>query len=921
MKQLRQLFVLVVAFLLAFTSFDVAPASAFTRVSNTDLMPKNRLVLHKNPNITNFNVTVTAGNPNRGSFNSRTKYGSFQQEYGYRSVQITKPSQNVDFYSSDMIVAEWGNVGTYDGQPINMRATFRDMKYASMFPIPSASGVNAGMVRNTAYIQISESPFSGFSYYNLSHLNVTYQFFNRSTGLLINVPGAFLTANSLNGFGTYQDGTPRTITGVDWDTGQSRTVADPGLGEFVQYDRESTVHVRTDTNIARRSHSGIPYTSPVYIGTSNHFVDTLGDETFTKNSASFLLTGSSHTFTFGSGKRNSAWAALSSGVLFRPEAEPLQKQVVSTSGANINGQDIPAGTTFRYRVTQRVHILGEDIVDKYASFTMRDDLPSGVTYQSARILDQYGNAVSSPGTISHSGGVVTYTASANMRLNVIQYEGERYTLEITVRANDVGGRTSIANTATRSINNDSGTSNTVTNVITPNSVPVPPPPVTTDPEEPPIYNITALHVHRNSGTVIRTEYAQVREGDTYSFSSYNNLTNGNGYRYIPLAPTTRSGVATGNHTVYLYYDLPLVDLGLRFTRIYTDERASGLPVTVEFDPTWIDASNPSQLSGYSANITFRNRGTGAAHTVTHPLTSMTYTGRLPASVLSALPANVNTASAQDFRDEFDVSFTVSNTTYIVARPETIRLHGYKASTKHIDATGTALSYTGAVMVQNTVGGSQQVFNETLSASTFRLPLLKTGYGFGLETSYTYTNNLTASTEISGLNGIPASNQPVNAVVDPRLIDSHVNFKNALNPTQDHPKGTVSLIGSGSRSGRLYSESYTLPHLKMESVTGNLFTMEQATAPDPRIRHALKDAGQRLFVPIWAELGTYDYRFESVGSRIGANKVRFTLRNDMTVHAHMFNHVDSGTPDDDELLLTPLSPEEAERSTDDWYKNY
>lgn len=920
MRLIKQVVILLLAFVLAFTSFEVRPAEAFTRISNTDLMPKNRLVLHKNPNITNFNVSVHAGSPNRGSTtNVLAQYRSFQQEYGYETIQITKPSSR-DFYMTDRIIAEWGNVGTFDGRPVDLRATFRDMSYASMFPRPSVSGAQAGLVRNNAYIQISESPFSGFVYFNLSHLNVIYQFFDRATGSLINTPGAYLTANSLNGFATYADGSPRTISGTDWDTGQQRTVTDPGLGEFVNYENESTVHVRTDTNLARRSHSGLPYTSPVYIGTSNQFVDTLGDETFTKNSASFLLTGSSHKFTFGSGKRHSAWAALSSGVLFRPEAEDPQKRVVSTTGANIENQDIPAGTTFRYRISQRVHILGEDISDKYASFIIRDDLPSGVTYQSARMLDSSGNPISSPGTISHSGGVVTYTANSNMRLNVMRYEGETYTFEITVRANSVGSRTTIENTATRSINNDSSSTNTVRNAVTPVVTPPPPPPVVTDPADPPVYNIRALHVHRATNTTIRTDYAQVEEGDTYSFSSYPNLTNADGYRYIPLAPTTRSGTAWGDTTVYLYYDLPLVDLGLRYTRIYTDERAAGLPVTVEFDPTWIDASSPAELAGYTATIQFRNRGTGATHSVSHPLTSMRYTGRLPASVLSPQPTNAN-APAQDYRDEFDVSFTVSNPTYIVARPDTIRLHGYKASGKHIDATGTSLSYTGVVMVENTVGGSQRLSNETMSVTSTRLPLLKTGYGFPLSVNYTYSNTLSAATEIAGLNTIPTSSQPVNAVVDPRLVDSHIEFTDPLNPATVLPKGTVSLVEDGTRTGRSYTGEYELPPLKIESNTGNLFTFAQEAAPDARIQHALKDAGKRLFVPIWAEVGTYDYRYESVGSRIGANKVRFTLRMDMNVHAHMFSHVDSGTPDDDELLLTPLSPEEAERVSDPWYRDY
>ena len=906
-QRLKRAFIGTAAFVLAFAVFDAPqPAEAFTRVSNTDLAPKNRLVIYKEPNVQGFSVELQTGVNGRGKFDSREKYKSFQQQYGYKSITLSTP------YKSDRIIARWGNVGTYDGRPINMTATFEDINYETIFPKRNLAGVYAGAQIGSSYLQISESPYSGFMYFNMSHMKVTYEFYDRATGSLLDVSGSYLTFSSLNGYSTYQDGTPRVFSGIDWETGDTRTISDPGLGEFVGYDNESTVYVRNDTNIARRSHSELPYKGSVYIGTSDAFTDVLGAPTFTKNAASFKLSGSSHPFTVGSGKRNSSWVAMSTGVMFRPEADPPQKQVVSTSGANLANQDIPAGTTFKYRITQKVHVLGQDIIDKYASFTIRDDLPADVTYQSARLLNQNGSAVSNAGTINHSGGVVTYTAGNYMLSSGMAYEGESYTLEITVRANpSVSVRTTIKNRAERGINNDKGYSNTVQNVITPNATPPPPPPPPDpgDPEEPPKYNITAYHVHAKSGSVILTESKQVTEGDPWSFSSKSYLKNGSGYSYIPLAPTSRSGVATGDMSVYLYYDLPLVDIGLKSSRIYTDEPTKGLPIRVEFDPTWIDASDPSQLSGYSATITVRNMTNGRTYVTNHPLTSMSFAGTIPPSVLSG-----------SLRDRYDVSFTVSDPTYIVTKPGTIQLYGYRSSYDTVDVTGTSLSYTGVVMTSNVPGGAEQTFRETLTASTASLPRMKTGYGFPLNMRYTYSNELSGSTEITGLNSIPSSPQPVNGVVDPALIDSHIAFSNPLSGGT-HPKGTVTLVGTGVRSGRTYVENYTLPGLYMESVTGNLFTLEQVTANDPRITEAIKPAGQKLYVPIWAHPAIYNYRFDSVGTPRGANKVRFVLRNTLDVYAHMFHHTDSGTIDDDELLLTPLNEGEAERMSDTWYTEY
>lgn len=90
------------------------------------------------------------------------------------------------------------------------------------------------------------------------------------------------------------------------------------------------------------------------------------------------------------------------------------------------------------------------------------------------------------------------------------------------------------------------------------------------------------------------------------------------------------------------------------------------------------------------------------------------------------------------------------------------------------------------------------------------------------------------------------------------------------------------------------------------------TVSAAEAGTPQ--YDLVAAGRKLYAPIWAELGFYDYSFTS-REAIGVHAVTFEVDGALELYAHMYNHSDSATPEIDELLVHPVAEEDVDLDWD------
>lgn len=422
---------------------------------NTDFSKGNKLVLFKEPDIKEFRVTTNIPSSRVEFRTDKKKYGAFQQQYDYKYLTI----KNVT--PKDEVTVYYKNVGTYERRPIDMKMTFSNMN-------SQYNPYLGDKYRGQIDLQISESPFSGYVFYGMSHGTITYSFYDSQTGQILNIDGnSFLTFNSLNGYPT----------------------ADGQEGEFYNYlnydvsrnDSPVDVYVTNDTNVALRSNPNLAYTSPVFIGVSNDFEDKLGSPTFTRNSASFQIQGQYHKFVFGAGQyykwRNTSirswhgtWQAPSSAVLFTVTAPAPKKSVQDDQGNDITGGKVYGNDDITYRIEQPVHILGQDILEKYNSMVIKDDLPDEVEYKTARLVDEDGHTVKDAGTFDYDSKNhrVTYTASNDFLKNKMKYNGESYFVEIDAKVKDLYRDHDIqfSNQASSTVNGITKYSNRVTNTLT-----------------------------------------------------------------------------------------------------------------------------------------------------------------------------------------------------------------------------------------------------------------------------------------------------------------------------------------------------------------------------------------------------------------------------------------------------------------------
>lgn len=426
-------------------SFGMTASAKIIEVdeSTTNFSQGNKLTLLKEPDIQEFRVTTNIPSSRLTWDNNQPKYHNFQQQYDHKYLIIDNVQPN------DKVYVYYKNAGLYEGRPIDLRITFSNIHYQKRSKYDA----------NRSYLHISESPFSGYVFYNISHAFIEYSFYDTETGRVLNVDGnSFLTFNSLNGYFSSDGlGQGEFYNYLNYDTSQADSPVD--------------AYIIKNSNIELKSHSHLPYKKPVYIGVSNDFEDRLGSPTFTKNSVSFQIRGTHHKFVFGSG-RNSAWQTPSSAVLFNVTAPNPTKEVVTQSGINVTDNYVFGGEKITYRIGQQVHVLGQDILEKYDSIVIKDNLPNEVIYDDARLVDENGNTVQNAGRIDYDSRNhrVTFTASQEFLKETMAYNGETYYLEIDVTVKDlhdgVNGRDIVfQNQASVIVNDVEKYSNTVTNKI------------------------------------------------------------------------------------------------------------------------------------------------------------------------------------------------------------------------------------------------------------------------------------------------------------------------------------------------------------------------------------------------------------------------------------------------------------------------
>ncbi|QCZ46665.1 hypothetical protein [Levilactobacillus brevis] len=367
--------------------------------------PKNLVVIKKNDSTVHLDnqlkistdsvaniKKVTASNPDNSAYNDTTK-----------TVTITDPT------ATDMVTAEYGVVGTYQGKNVTAKVTVGNLvKHTEDHPAPS------NLPANEVQIKFHPDFGGGIETYNVAQDEVTIAFFDEQGNPIIINKDGYITVGSLNG--------PSVNT----------------MGnEYVDYDNPNTSVYITEDSVVQYQANPVTNTGDAYVGTSSDFTDKLGAPTSENGAVTFQLAGNSFTFLNGTTRytlknKNHHWSyALTTfnSATVAPAQTP--KPVLS-----VDKTSAKAGDVVNYQLDQQVNTLGEDTLLRYQSWIQTVTLPSEVTYQQANLLDSNGNVISDALiTYDSKTHQVSVTLPSDYLQSTMPLTGETYSLKIKTRVN------------------------------------------------------------------------------------------------------------------------------------------------------------------------------------------------------------------------------------------------------------------------------------------------------------------------------------------------------------------------------------------------------------------------------------------------------------------------------------------------------
>lgn len=564
--------------------------------------------------------------------------------------------------------------------------------------------------------------------------------------------------------------------------------------------------------------------------------------------------------------------------------KPTSTQVPEPTKTVTPSTGYQVGDILKYTITHEVP--QEDPTFYYSRYVMTDELDDTLKNPTMKVRNSEGRNMTAWFDVTTTGGVVKATAK-DTTLRRAAFYGDTYTFNIEAEVDRpklvtaIGSGTSynIANTATVVTNKGTVTTNRVTTPIRKRT-------------------LTVRHIDDVTNAVIATSSEAVFDGETYSKSPRTDLRKGE-LRYKATTTEPRTGTVNGsNVSIDFRYTLPNMDVGIESIEIITDLVSSaGLPTTVDLSSNLPTGSSRADFAGAKVQLEVidRSNSNRSAHTKIWDAEDM------PSQYEFKLPADYLTKGAKVNYD-FRLTIPTGADSGLNSTTASVRTHGYSSSEKKLTTpdANNQLTFEGVVKTIKDGGSPVLEFDESLVVTVPELPRQKTGYGFTAGVDATYTN------ELRELDDVKTS-----FTLDSDLIDSHLNYPKASGMSRIDMEQTVT---TESSDGRSITTKHELPRVKVERYTGNLFTFQQVDEGDEEMDYASSvynytDGGRKLYAPVWSAIGLYDYGFLSTES-IGVHAVTFDVGEELDIYAHMFNHADSPTADDDELLLHPLEQGES-----------
>lgn len=348
-----------------------------------------------------------------------------------------------------------------------------------------------------------------------------------------------------------------------------------------------------------------------------------------------------------------------------------------------------------------------------------------------------------------------------------------------------------------------------------------------------------------------------------------------------------------------------LELALERFQIYTNKADRGLPTNIRVAQTVLD---PETVKDKSITLAIYDKTSGQR------VTSKTYTQQELRSENAILIPPDGLIKADKKRYEVRIEGYDQNKIWVRTGKGVIDTDGYtsKEGTLTIDdadANGD-VKFTGVVMTERELGKDMVTFNESWNVKNIVEPKVKSGYGFEFNPKLLYSSD--RMNDVKNRIADVTFSPEMSVFVDHNLIDPSLEY---YNPDENYGAGDkvkVAFLRSESPGPSKLDSAYQLPQLYLEQGTGLTYTGNQKE--NGEMDGTPLDAGHKLYVPVWIDrAGLYDTVIRNE-KPIGSNFMNVNLLRQVDVTAYMFNHTDSSTPENDELLIHPMEQKDI---PDDW----
>lgn len=682
---------------------------------------------------------------------------------------------------------------------------------------------------------------------------------------------------------------------IDAQTGQPvklsgyMTITDIDFHQGVTFDKNTvphlgTIYVTEDSNISvkKESDGSLTVYDPFRVNADPsdlwaQFTFLYKDTSFVefdwnlKNLPSHLSIGEPNIH-----ERGGEFFGFTGKKLARTATIEPEKYIQSDDGLKTSSVLESIHDSFTYLLIHKV----PDELDEfyYRSYEIRDDLPAGLEVVNYRILDQEDRDVSLYFDDYSTKDKIHFVAKPAV-LKTARFYDTDYRIEVEVKAKDAkeleklieSDHVIFRNIVRVSVDDKPKVSEEVTTQLFRRE-------------------IIVDHIDKYSEELLRKVVEPKFDGESYSYEPFNDLEDDEGNRY--KSTVTHSGVVNGRDLYFVIpYHIPLLEVNVESIQIDTSkaEKDGGLPTRLVLTK---EAEYEEDLSKLRFVIEIIEEATNRV------VYEQELTVKDEADVLELLLPT----DAAEKAEKIDYLVTIKvvdnpDKNKFVTDTKDVATHGYTATEKVLtnqDVVNDAVDYEAVARTLRLRNEEAvQEFNETIRFGFDPTIRSKTGYGFAIDLAPHFSSQVHDSLEAFDLR--------VN--VPQELVDSQIHevFAARGNEVTIPLDQTWALTRSGdSRADSSFI--YEFPEIRVERITGNLFTGNQVT----RANHELLDGGRNFYLPIWLELGSYNVTIES--DIVGKNHIQLEMTKTVDVFAYMYATMDSDTKELDELLLTPVFPE-------------